>query len=153
MAARLLFTLFFLCAAARAQDEPAPGAPPPDAPAAQEAPLEAAYPASMNIDDARMNFVTVVESFITARSPKGSWPLKQKTSAKVLHLRFEKALPKTVRKTGGGDVYIGRVVLWEVAENFAVQADFTVDLSGRRWQVKSMRLVGKPAAPAPAAKP
>ncbi|MBI5240869.1 MAG: hypothetical protein HY926_10390 [Elusimicrobia bacterium] len=138
MLTKVLLILF--CALAQAQDEPAQE---------KEASPEPIYAASMSIDDARMNFATVVESFIAARSPKGYWPLKQKSSARVLHLRLEKVLPKTVRKAGGGNVYTGRAALWEVDEDFAVQADFTVDLGGRRWEVKSMRLVSTPPARVP----
>jgi hypothetical protein len=90
-----------------------------------------------------MNFATVVESFIAARSPKGYWPLKQKSADRILNLKHEKTLPKTVRKIAEG-VYTGRVVLLEADEGFTIQAEFTVDLSGARWQVKRMRLVGAP---------
>jgi hypothetical protein len=116
------------------------------------APSADAPPPPMTIDDARMNFATIVESFIAARSPKGYWPLKQKSADRVLRLKHEKTLPKTVRKIGEG-LYTGRVVLLEADEGFAIQAEFTVDLSGARWQVKRMRLVGAPPARAAAKAP
>jgi hypothetical protein len=103
----------------------------------------------MSIDDARMNFNTVVESFVSEHSPKGYWPLKQKSTGKVLKLRFEKIMPKSVHEVLGGH-YAGRAVLREAEEDFTVQADFTVDFSGSRWKVERMRLVsGAPAARTP----
>jgi hypothetical protein len=110
----------------------------------------------MTIDDARMNFATIVESFIIERSKNGCWPLKQKTTGKLLKLKFESILPKSVHELKEGR-FMGRAVLRELATDSTVRADFTVDFSGPQWKVEGMRLVSitpparepRPQAPAP----
>ncbi|MCX5794546.1 MAG: hypothetical protein NTY77_03510 [Elusimicrobia bacterium] len=112
----------------------------------------------MSLADARMNFATVVESFIAAHSPDGYWPLKQKSTGKALKLRFESILPDSVREIQDGR-FMGRAVLRDVEANIPVKADFTVDFSGHQWQVESLSLVSaaprarKPPRKAPARRP
>jgi len=117
-------------------------------PAEQEAP-EAQNP--MTIDDARLNFGTVVESFIAAHSPDGYWPLKQKTTGKVLKLKLDKIEDKTVRQVRPGH-FKGRAVLREIDEKRLVKADFFVDFSGMKWNVEKLSLVKIKSASAPKAK-
>jgi len=133
--------------------------PPPDSD--QQLPADDSAPdvvKPMSLDDARMNFATIIESFVVERSPKGYWPFKQKSTGKVLKLTFAKTLPKSVHEVLGGH-FAGRAVLREVEEGFTVQADFTVDFSGSRWKVERMRLVSitqparKPRRKAPAPSP
>jgi hypothetical protein len=108
----------------------------------------------MTLDDARLNFGTVVESFITERSPKGYWPLKQKTTNKILKLRLDAIEKKTVRRLTPGH-FVGRATLSQVDDASPVKADFYVDFSGVNWKVEKMRLVPgrapdkKPRQPAP----
>jgi hypothetical protein len=112
----------------------------------------------MSLDDARTNFSTVVESFIASHSPDGYWPVRQKTTGKLLKLKFQSVAPASVHELKEGR-YLGRALLREVQADSLVKADFTVDFSGPRWEVKGMRLISlKASAPkhpakAPAQKP
>jgi|GEM_PF-5096097 len=118
---------------------------PADATPADEEEQSSSRP--MTLDDARTNFSTIVESFVVEHSPDGYWPLRQKTTGKVLKLKFESILPKSVRDIKDGR-FMGRAVLRGVAEDLTVKADFTVDFSGPQWKVEGMRLVSvTPAAP------
>ncbi len=123
-------------------DQTGPQDPPPDSPADETSADNNKQSSStpMALDDARLNFPTVIESFIAEHSPHGYWPLKQKTTGKVLKLKFKSILPKSVRQLKEG-LYLGRAVLREVQADSPITADFTVDFSGSRWKVEGMRLV------------
>jgi hypothetical protein len=101
---------------------------------------QAASSGPMTLDDARMNFPTMVESFVAERSSDGSWPLKQKSTGKTLKLKYESVLPKSIRKIKENR-FTGRAVLREVEKDFPVKADFTIDFGGPKWMVVGMRLV------------
>jgi len=141
------------------QEEHAQPAPEQDggASANQEDASEPEGPVSLAIEDARLNFGTVVESFIAQHSAGGYWPLKQKTSGKLLKLKFVKTYPKSIREVRLGH-YIGRAGLSEIETGEDVQTLFTVDFSGSIWKVEQMRLVsirppaGKPPRKAPVRK-
>jgi len=108
-------------------------------------------PRVMSADDARTNFSTVVESFIASHSPDGYWPVRQKTTGKVLRLKFQSVSSKTVHEANEGH-YRGLATLREVQTDTLVKAEFTVDFSGPRWDVLGMRLLSVKAAPAKPAK-
>jgi len=97
-------------------------------------------PTAMSLADARLNFGTVVESFIAARSRKGYWPLKQKSTGKTLRLKFVEVGPKTVREIQPGH-FAARVLLHDLDKDQPIKADFYVDFSGRQWAVERLRLV------------
>lgn len=100
----------------------------------------------MTADDARVNFASVVESFVAARSPNGFWPLKEKTTGNVLHLVLIDKEPKKVDAVEGSVArYTGQVLLRDQTTGDQVKASFTVDFSGSEWKVKSMKLLGKVA--------
>ncbi len=114
----------------------------------------------MSLDDARMNFPTVVESFIAARTRDGYWPLKDKASGTVRMLKLVNKDVKGVQPVEGGEgLFSGRVSLEDGNTHEKLKADFVVDFSGTEWAVKKMRLIPPPkpkkkpveAKPAPAA--
>jgi hypothetical protein len=133
------------------------------APDSNPAPIEGqAAGGSMSLDDARMNFGTVVDSFVATRSPDGYWPLKDKTTGKVRHLKIVAKDPKSVEPgEGGGSLFIGRVTLKDESSGERLKADFTVDFGGAEWKVTQMKLIPAPrkrksaaqAAPAPEGAP
>jgi hypothetical protein len=145
--------LYGFCGLALAQQTQLPEAS-EEAPAVEDAAQPAARedhadpePRSLSIDDIRVNFATVVENFITARSPKGYWPLKQKSTGKVLKLKLVKVSEKTVHEVGHGR-YVGRAILRQVDADLRHQADFFVNLAGEEWTVERLRLLPG-ATPAP----
>ena len=97
-----------------------------------------------------VNFRTVVENFITARSPDGYWPLRRKTTGKLLKLRLETIKESSVRENKPGHVS-GRVILSQEGESRRIQADFFVDFTGDSWAVEKLRLLPDPL-PSPQAK-
>lgn len=120
-----------------------------------EAPKERA-PGAITPADAAANFETIVQTFITDRSPKGYWPLRDKKTGRLLKLKLESLDPKTVGPTGRPGYYFARARLLEITDGTSVDCEFTVDFTTDRWVVKGMRLLGaaaKPARRAPKAKP
>ena len=116
---------------------PASQAPQEEPPAPKE---EAAGPLSM--EDARLNFASVVETFIGQRSPDGFWPLKDKVSGRKRRLKLE-SIDETKITTArtGASHFTGPVILTDLADgNRPLRADFTVDLSGSQWKVVGMKL-------------
>lgn len=94
---------------------------------------------TMPLDALRENFGTVVENFITARSRDGYWPLKQKTTGKILKLKLETVKESSVREVEPGHVS-GRVILIQ-ADKSRIEADFFVDFSASVWTVEKLRLL------------
>lgn len=112
-----------------------------------EAPRETAMPGEhkpMTIDDARLNFGTVVETFIAARSRHGYWPLTQKSSGRTLRLKYEAVESKTVRQVEPGH-FSGRVMLRDAESGRPVKAEFFVDFTGNSWSVERLRLLPGPS--------
>ncbi|MDD5656288.1 MAG: hypothetical protein PHF00_03435 [Elusimicrobia bacterium] len=118
----------------------------PAAPAPEPAEAEAK---PMSLDDARVNFATVVENFILDRSGNGYWPLKRKTTGKALRLLFVGVDGKTVQSSSAGR-YSGIVLLRQV-DGPPVKAVFDVSFTQARWGVQSFRLL--PDAPKKTAPP
>lgn len=102
---------------------------------------EPAAGGAMSRDDARMNFGTVVDSFVAERSPEGYWPLRDKATGKVRRLKIAAKDPKSVVSGEGAGMFVGRVTLLDESSGERLKADFTVDFSGAEWKVKQMRLI------------
>lgn len=98
----------------------------------------------MDLADAAANAETVVSSFITDRSPKGYWPLREKKSGKLLRLKLESLDGKSVRQSRRPGFYTARAKMME-ASGSPYECEFTIDFSGDRWAVTGMRLISPPA--------
>jgi len=143
----------WLCAGARAQpaDTPEPQAQESQSEApAQEGPKAAAEaPQSATVEDVKTSFGTMVQSFITSNSPNGYWPLRQKSTHRLLKLHFVKAVERTIHEVGSGR-FAGRVVMRQEGSEGVVTAEFVLDCSGTDWKVDEMRhlVLGRPAVQA-----
>lgn len=140
--------LLILCVSGRArgQEEPLPD-PPQTGPQDSQGPDESAS-RTISPADAAANFETIVNSFITDRSAKGYWPLRDKKTGRLLKLKLESLDPKTVRSTGREGYYFARARLIDTVSGEPVDCEFTVDFTSDRWAVKGMRLLGSPLKPA-----
>ncbi|HAM36857.1 MAG TPA: hypothetical protein DEB40_10675 [Elusimicrobia bacterium] len=134
--------------------------PSQDAASGQEPAAETAQTGYEAIEDARVNFATVVETFIAKRSERGYWIFAQEKNGKALKLKLDSILEPTVHATGVGH-YAGEVMLRELGSNRLIKADFQVDLASPQWQVEDISLrseekpdeaAAKPAAPKTAEK-
>jgi hypothetical protein len=101
---------------------------------------------SMSLEDARMNFGTVVDAFVAERTINGFWPLKEKSTGNVLHLKLVSKNTKSIRDAGGSRFYSGRVALRDIVTGDTVNVEFVVDFAGAEWKVKSMQILGKVSA-------
>ncbi|MBI3551040.1 MAG: hypothetical protein HY077_00860 [Elusimicrobia bacterium] len=106
----------------------------------------AAEPAAgpMSLDDARTNFGTVIDAFISQRSPNGYWPLKDKATGQIKRLKLLAKDPKSLREEGGGGHYAGLVTLQDAETRERITAEFLVDFTGTEWKVERMKLVPRP---------
>lgn len=121
-----------------------PGPPPDTGNDSGPSNSDSAPAGPMTLDDARTNFSSIVDSFVAARSPNGFWPLKEKATGNVLHLVSVSSDPKTINPVdGSAGVYAGTVIFRDQNTGENVKTQFTVDLSGAEWKVKSMRILGK----------
>lgn len=116
----------------------------PEADQGRAAPLESepsqpeALP-PMTLEDARLNFPTVVESFIAGVSPNGYWLLKEKGTDHTWKLKLVSIDTKTLRGAGA-QRYSAPAVLRDVRDGQRLRVEFTVDFSGDQWKVAGMRL-------------
>ncbi|MFI5360411.1 MAG: hypothetical protein ACHQ49_00455 [Elusimicrobiota bacterium] len=107
----------------------------------------------MSLDDARVNFTTIVQAYVAKNSPDGYWPYVEKKAgkaAKTWRLARPSVADDSVEK-GESGIYSGRVTLRDarVARKFAFV--FSVDFSGDNWKVVKVKPAPPPAsAPAPA---
>lgn len=105
------------------------------APAASEAPPPAEAPAGpMSLEDARINFQTVVESYLAERSRASAWLLKQKGSPKPLRLKLLSIDGGSI-KPAGPNRYSGSAAFKELSKGRRVRVLFTVDFSSEQWKV------------------
>lgn len=134
---RALLALFLLlaCAPVFAQDEGGGG----------EAPIKADPVPEMTLDDARVNFRTVIESFLAANAPQGVWNLKDKRTKEIRRLSLFAIDEKSVRKAGEDGKYRGLVAFKEEGVDLPVQMEFTVDLGGDSWRVVRAKMLTKAA--------
>ncbi len=95
---------------------------------------------SMSLDDARVNMMTVVQAFLSARQIDGLWPLKSKSEkGRLLKLKLE-SREITKFRASGGTKYSGTLPFTDVKTGRPYDADFTVDMRGADWKVVSMKL-------------
>jgi len=80
------------------------------------------------------------------RTVNGYWPLKEKATGNVLHLKLVSKDTKSIKDAGGSRFYSGRVSLRDLVSGDTIKADFVVDFSGSEWKVKSMKITGKVSA-------
>ncbi len=103
----------------------------------------------MSLDDARMNFDTLIDSYIAKLSPKGTWFLKEKGTGKTLSLKlFSKDLKSVKPASQGGGFYTGQATLLDKASGARIHVQFLVDFSGQQWTVKRMRILKRTSSPA-----
>lgn len=103
---------------------------------AEPAPPEAP-PAPLSMDDARVNFETLVSAFVTQRSGAGYWPLRDKAAKRVRRLKLVSMDLKKVKKVRDGR-YAGPVIFTDLDQGKKLETRFTVDLSGPEWRVVGM---------------
>ncbi|MBI3550528.1 MAG: hypothetical protein HY078_15935 [Elusimicrobia bacterium] len=120
-----------------------PSGDPPSEENAEPSSSESARPAKykaapMNMVDAVDNFKTVVQTHMLQNSTDGSLVLKDK--GETFTLEIERILDDTIHKTGAHKV-TGCVAMREQKRgDHKVDADFTVDFSGEKWEVASVRI-------------
>ena len=98
----------------------------------------------MTLDDAAGNFESILQAFVISRSPNGYWPLREKTTKKVLMLKLESIDLKSLRQEGP-NVFTAPAVLLDVNNDRKIPAEFTIDFSGTQWHVTRMRMLKAPA--------
>ncbi|MFA6004064.1 MAG: hypothetical protein WC881_08345 [Elusimicrobiota bacterium] len=144
---------------AEAMTEPAPPqsdagadqAPAEEPKEPESAAPEESSPASgrdMSLEDAKVNFVTIVEMYLAARNEDGQWPLAQNNPGRALKLKIDQFREAGLRQVSPG-VFKGRVLLRGRAQASRLEADFTVDFRSSLWKVAEMSLAsdaGQPAA-------
>ncbi|MFI5345749.1 MAG: hypothetical protein ACHQ51_05180 [Elusimicrobiota bacterium] len=102
-------------------------------------------PGPMSLDDVRGNFATVVETYVSKKSPKGYWPYAEKVPGKkpkAWRLTRPQVDEDSVKKLTT-DHYSGRVTLRDARGGRPPALEFVVDFSGVDWKVLSV----KPAPP------
>jgi hypothetical protein len=102
---------------------------------------EDAPPSAMTLDDARVNFATVVEAYVAKNSPDGYWPYSERKGgkgAKSRRLTHPKISDKSVEKSGDAR-YSGLVKLRDARGGRSLTLEFVVDLSGLKWKVVSVK--------------
>lgn len=91
----------------------------------------------MDISSARMNFATVIENYLAARSPKGHWDYKDPETGAPFKLKLQ-AVNKGSIEPMEGTLYKGQVLLRELPGGKIKPMDFTVDFSAQLWAVKKV---------------
>lgn len=134
MRALLALSLLLACAPLLAQQE-----------SGGEAPIKADPVPQLTLDDARVNFRTVIESFLAANAPQGVWNLKDKRTKEIRRLSLFAIDEKSVRKAGEDGQYRGLVAFKEEGADLPVQMEFTVDLGGDSWRVVKAKMLTKAA--------
>jgi len=118
---------------------------PGEAPASPEAD-PAADPPPMSLKTARLNFGTVVETFVIRNSVEGLWLVPDRKAGKDLPLTFERIEDESVHQVIPGH-FAGRAVLREAGSDRPVSVQFLVNFSGSKWLVENLRLwTGTPQA-------
>jgi hypothetical protein len=144
MRTAIFLLVLSLAAPVRSQDE-SPTAAPESAGSDDSGVSHVAdYAAPMSLDDARMNFGTVIDAFLAEKTQKGYWPLREKLTGKILHLQLVSKDPKTVADAGAGGKFTGTVNFVDLLTREKRKTEFTVDLSGSQWKVVSMHLFPGP---------
>ena len=137
------------------QDNPPPSQEdkPAEPASASEEKTEPAPAASaeMSQEDAVINFPTVVSSFISDRSPKGYWPLKDKATGQIMKLKLVKVDAEYLRQSGPNN-FSGSAVLADIQRKTRLKVEFAVDFSGAEWKVTGMRILAKSTPKPKAAK-
>jgi hypothetical protein len=132
----LIFLLTLALAPARAQRNAEPPSLDEEAPPLPDEAPEA------TLDLGRANFESIVEAFVARRSANaGYWPLRDKKTGRLRHLKLVSVDAKRVRGAGRGR-FSGPVLLRDEINRDALDAEFVVDMSGTEWKVVGMRLVG-----------
>lgn len=90
----------------------------------------------VTLADAAENFKTVVESYVAKNSVDGVWSYKEKKTAAKLEL--VSVDPSDVRAAGKG-LYAGDAVMRDARTKKPRRLEFTVDMSGVKWSVVSVR--------------
>ncbi len=93
----------------------------------------------VGLADARVNIVSIIEAFIAQRSPDGFWPLRDKKTRRLRHLKLLSIDQKNVQAVGGA-LYTAPALLKDSMSKETLAAQFTVDFTGPNWQVGRMRM-------------
>jgi hypothetical protein len=102
----------------------------------EDAPDESSGEA-MSLRDVRVNFKTVVESFVETKSVGGYWAYREKAGRKARKLKFVSIDGGSVKKTGDG-VYTGVGTMREPSGRRS-SLEFKVDFTGASWKVISVK--------------
>lgn len=103
-------------------------------PSSEGAHSESAPPAPMTLSDARVNFPTMIESFIASRSPKGYWSFKDPETGKTLKLKLSQVDKGSIAPSAKGS-FRGKVTFQEGRTDRTIDLDFIVDFASDSWQV------------------
>lgn len=93
----------------------------------------------ISLADARVNIVSIIEAFIAQRSPHGFWPLRDKKTRRMRHLKLLAIDDRHVHADGGA-LYTAPASLKDTTSGATLAALFTVDFTGPNWQVVRMRM-------------
>ncbi|MBI5622210.1 MAG: TlpA family protein disulfide reductase [Elusimicrobia bacterium] len=127
---------------------PAPVEPVAAAKADGSASQSAAPPAEMSLEDAAVNFETVVRTYVARKGSDGAFSLGEAGTGRPRRVRFLAVEASSVRKTAEAR-YDGRVALEDERTGRKVAASFVVDLSGPEWAVVSASLPSASVKPVP----
>ena len=99
-------------------------------------------PEPMSEGDAKVNFPTVVESYLAQHSPRGYFPVTEKQTKKVWHLKLLEIQTGNLR-SAGTNRYTARADFKDVRNGAKLSIDITVDFGGSEWSVTTLKVVRK----------
>lgn len=99
-----------------------------------------APPPPPNLNDARENFATVVETFLAQNTKEGVWNLRDKRAKKIRRLALVSIEPKTVRAGAKPGLFRGRVKFRD-ENGKPVLMEMTVDMTGVQWRVSGAKML------------
>lgn len=104
----------------------------------------------MSLEDARINFPTVVQAFVDKRSDAdGLWPLRDKETGKLRKLKLVSLASEKAKEDGDG-LFSAPGVVADMANNGEkLPVVFTCNFAGSEWRVEKLRFVKPKAAKRP----
>ena len=103
-------------------------------------------PSAMDLEGARLIFPTVVEAYVTKKSPDGYWSYAEKKGGKAQKswrlVRPSVSEPSIKKKNRSR--YSGLVKLRDSRGGRPLTLEFVVDFSGQKWKVVSVKPAASP---------
>jgi hypothetical protein len=103
-------------------------------------PKVASESAPATVEDAKMNFMTVIETYVLDNTKRGFWEFHDASSGRTLKLKLVAIRQDSIREDG--KLHTGLAVVRDVASGRQLQAQFKVDLASTPWTVVSADVWG-----------